>query len=185
MVKEARVSAATEGKELKIFFQDEARFGRIDSLRRCWVPAGIRPLLKKQIIREYTYTYGAVCPFDGASCFLILPLMNQDWMMLMLQEMAKRYKDNFLLVVCDGAAAHKLDKELLPNNIKLAYLPPYSPQLNPQENIWDDMREKFFYNLAFDSMNAIENQLITACNYYENNPAIVKSICAWNWIVSC
>jgi len=58
MVKEARVSAATEGKELKIFFQDEARFGRIDSLRLCWAPAGIRPLLKKQIIREYTYTYG-------------------------------------------------------------------------------------------------------------------------------
>lgn len=183
MVEEARASAS--GKELKIFFQDEARFGRIDDLRRCWAPAGIRPLLKKQIVREYTYAYGAICPFDGDSCFLVLPSMNQDWMMLMLQEMAERYKDNFLLVICDGASAHKIDKELLPDNIKLTYLPPYSPQLNPQEYIWDDMREKFFYNLAFDSMNAVENQLITACNYYENNPAIVKSISAWNWIISC
>lgn len=166
-------------------FQDEARFGRIDVLKRCWAPTGVRPILKKQIVREYTYAYGAICPFDGESCFLILPAMNKNWMILMLQEMAERYKDNFLLMVCDGAASHKIKAELLPDNIQLIYLPPYSPQLNPQENIWDDMREKFFYNLAFNSMNAVENQLISACNYYENNPAIVKSITAWNWIITC
>jgi hypothetical protein len=183
MVKIAGDSAATQGKELKIFFQDEARFGRIDNLRRCWAPAGIRPVIRKQIVREYTYVYGAVCQFDGDGCILILPLMNKEWMMLMLEEISKRYKDNYLLIVCDGAAAHKIDQESLPDNIELAYLPPYSPQLNPQENIWDDMREKFFYNLAFDSMDSVEEQLITACNHYENNPAIVKSISGWDWIV--
>lgn len=104
---------------------------------------------------------------------------------MMLEEMAKRYPDNYLLVICDGAAAHKISKEELPGNVKLAHLPPYSPQLNPQENMWDDMREKFFHNLAFNSLDAVEDRLVDACTYYENNPSIVKSISGWNWIVSC
>lgn len=103
----------------------------------------------------------------------------------MLEEMARRYPDNYLLVICDGASAHNINEALLPSNVKLASLPPYSPQLNPQENIWDDMREKFFYNLTFNSMDVVEDRLVTACNYYENNPDIVKSISGWDWIVSC
>lgn len=137
------------------------------------------------MVREYTYAYGAVCPFDGESCFLVLPQMNKSWMMLMLGEMARRYPDNYLLVVCDGASAHKIGAEELPSNVRLTSLPPYSPQLNPQENMWDDMREKFFYNMAFYSMDAVENQLVNACNYYENNPAVVRSITGWDWILSC
>jgi len=136
-------------------------------------------------VREYTYAYGAVCPTDGESCFLVLPKLNQNWMMVMLEEMARRYPDNYLLIVCDGASAHKIGSEELPSNVRLASLPPYSPQLNPQENMWDDMREKFFHNLAFNSLDAVEDRLMTACNYYENSPAIVKSISGWDWIVSC
>ena len=106
-------------------------------------------------------------------------------MILMLEEMAKRYPDYYLLIVCDGAAAHKIGNETLPSNIILLSLPPYSPQLNPQENIWDDMREKFFYNVAFNSIDAVEDRLVEACNHYENNSSIVKSISGWNWILSC
>ena len=79
-----------EGKDLKVFFQDEARFGRIDDPRRCWSPAKIRPIVRRQIVRVYTYAYGAVCPFDGTSCFLILPVMNSDCMKIMINEMANR-----------------------------------------------------------------------------------------------
>lgn len=77
----------------------------------------------------------------------------------MLSEMVIRYPDNYLLIVCDGASAHKTEGVELPSNVQLAHLPPYSPQLNPQENIWDDMREKFFYNVAFNSLDAVEDRL--------------------------
>ncbi|WP_410520937.1 transposase [Candidatus Tisiphia endosymbiont of Dioctria rufipes] len=60
--------------------------------------------------------------------------------------------------------------------MQLTFLPPYSPQLNPQENIWDDMREKFFYNVVFSSMNGVDSILIDACNHYENNPSVLKPI---------
>ena len=103
----------------------------------------------------------------------------------MVKDISQRYTDYYLLIVCDGASAHKLSEDALPSNVQLASLPPYCPQLNPQENIWDDMREKFFYNLAFDSLNAVEDRLVEACNYYEAIPKIVQSISGWNWIVYC
>ena len=63
-------------------------------------------------------------------------------------------------------------------------LPPCSPQLNPAENNWDDMREKFFANLVFDSMDAVEIKLIEACKFYENNTEVIKSMAGWKWIIS-
>ena len=167
-----------------MFFQDEARFGRINNPSRCWAPKGIRPVVRKQIVREYTYVYGAISPFDGDSCYLILPAMDAVCMNIYLKELSTRYKDNFLLMVWDGAPCHSEGVLDIPENIMVTALPPYSPQLNPSENNWDDMREKFFPNLVFDSMDAVERKLIEACNFYEKSTEIIKSMAGWKWIIS-
>ena len=67
-------------------------------------------------------------------------------------------------------------------NIKLQHLPSYCPQLNPAENMWDKMREKFFTNLVFDSMDDVEDKVEEAMIYYDKNSEIVKSITGFNWI---
>lgn len=84
----------------------------------------------------------------------------------------------------DGAPCHSEGVLEIPENIMITKLPPYSPQLNPSENNWDDMREKFFHNLVFDSLDSIEEQLIKACTYYGKRPDIIKSIAGWNWIIN-
>jgi hypothetical protein len=137
-----------------------------------------------QIIREYTYVYGAVCPFDGSACYLILPAMDGVCMNVFLQELSERFAECFLLVVYDGAPCHSPGVLDLPANIMVVKLPPQSPNLNPSENNWDDMREKFFHNLVFGSMQAVENRLVSACNFYESNPRIIHSIASWEWIIS-
>jgi len=58
-------------KPLKLFFQDESRFGRISQAIGCWAPAGKRPVVPNQIVREYTYSYTAICPVDGENVSLI------------------------------------------------------------------------------------------------------------------
>jgi hypothetical protein len=138
----------------------------------------------KQIIREYTYACGAICPFDGNSCYLILPAMNSACMTLFLAELPKRFPDYFLLVIYDGAPCHSEGALSLPQHMKFVSLPPYSPELNHVENGWDDMREKFFKNIVFDSLEAVEDQLVIACNFYESNPQILKSIAGWKWIIN-
>ena len=72
----------------------------------------------------------------------------------------------------------------MPENMMIQRLPPYSPELNPSENMWDEMREKFFQNIVFDSMEAVENKLCEAMNHYADKQDIVRSITSFPWINS-
>lgn len=184
LISEAKIEASKRNLSLRVMFQDEARFGRINTPRNCWAPKGVRPIVGKQIVREYTYLYGAFSPEDGNADFLILPYMDNQCMSLFLQEISKRYPDEYILMFWDGAPCHSQGKLSIPDNIMLDTLPPYSPDLNPSENIWDDMRENFFHNITFNSMKAVESILEKAANFYENNSSIVKSITGWEWILS-
>jgi len=165
-------------------FQDEARFGRINKPRKCWAPAKVRPIVKSQIIRQYTYSYGAFSPLDGICDLLILPTMNIQAMNIFLEELSKRHKSEFILLICDKASNHSIKGIKIPKNLIIFHIPPYSPELNPSENMWDEMREKYFVNYAFNSMDAVENKLVEASLFYESNPKIVKSITGWDWIVN-
>ena len=165
-------------------FQDEARFGRMNRPMRCWAPAGCRPVVGKQLIREYSYVFCAASPMDGVSDFLLLPTLTQQSMEIFLNEVSARHPDDLILMICDGASAHNDKGMALPENMLIAKLPPYSPELNPVENVWDDMREKFFGNCVFKSMDAVEAQAIEACRFYENHSEIMQSITGFNWIVN-
>ncbi len=87
-------------------------------------------------------------------------------------------------MVLDGAGWHKGKDLKLPQNMKLLPLPPYSPELNPVENIWEELREKYFHNRVFSSLDAVEDQLLHSLVHLESNPEITHSIAAWPWIVN-
>ena len=69
------------------------------------------------------------------------------------------------------------------SNICLLKLPPYAPQLNPIAHVWDELREKFFHNRVFDSLDALEDQLGLGLKTWEKNPETVRTIVSWDWIV--
>jgi hypothetical protein len=69
-------------------FQDEARFGRITDMRRCWCPRPVRPLSMAMVTQEYTYAYAAVSVRDGALDTLILPTVNSGCMQIFLDEIS-------------------------------------------------------------------------------------------------
>lgn len=87
-------------------------------------------------------------------------------------------------MVADGAGWHRSSVLGIPKNMILIKLPPYSPELNPVENMWDDVREKSFGNLVFDSMRTLEKHLEVALRNFEAEPERVKSIVAWPWIIN-
>jgi DDE superfamily endonuclease len=180
----AQQAADKQGKSLRVMFEDEARFGRMNRPVRCWAPKGCRPITGKQLVREYTYVFCAVSPKDGGTDFLILPSLDQQTTGLFLQEVAHRYSDEFILMIYDGASAHSDVNMSTPENMIIAYLPPYSPELNPVEHIWDDMREKFFGNIVFDTMQGVEDNLVDACKFYEACPNITQPLTGFDWIVN-
>ena len=118
-------------------FQDEARFGRISDVRRCWCPKPHRPLAQAMVTQEYTYAYAAISPADGCMDSLVLPYVNGQCMQLFCEEIAARHPGDRIVMVLDGAGWHKNEQLPLPSNIRLLFLPPYAPELNPVEHFWD------------------------------------------------
>ena len=104
-------------------------------------------------------------------------------MNIFLEEISSCHPNELVLLICDRAPCHGQGALKPPKNIKLAYLPPYCPQLNPSENMWKEMREKFFTNLVFNSLDAVTNKLGEAMIFYKNNQEIVKSVTGFNWIL--
>ena len=161
-------------------FQDEAGYGRISRPRYCWCVSGIRPEVPCHHIREYRYAYGAVEPRTGESYFLILPYCNTICMNVFLEGLAKQYPNDDILMVCDGAAWHKSKAMEIPKNITLLSIPPYTPEMNPIEQIWRELRTQGFRNEVFPTLEKVIDRL---CETINNLSAeIISSITCREWI---
>ena len=161
-------------------FADEARFGRMNRPRPCWAPRGIRPDVASQLIR---HLYGAVCSQDGTCVYLIMPTSNTACFQSFLNVLSRKFARQDILLVLDGAPNHRCRDLAVPDNVSLLFLPPYAPELNPKENLWDEIREKIFKNYALKSIDAVHHKLEEAMLYIERNPGLVKSITSFPYIV--
>ena len=112
-----------------------------------------------------------------------MPTSNTECFQIFLEVLARKFARQDILLVLDGAPNHRCGDLAVPDNIKLLYLPPYSPQLNPKENLWDEIREKIFKNYPLKSMDEVRAKLKQAILYIERNPAIVRSITSFPYII--
>jgi len=173
-----------QGRSPRVVFQDEARFGRMVRLRRCWAPAPLRPTVPNGYERQFVYVYGAVSPLQGELDWKLCPNMNTDRMNEFLAQVSQAHPDDFIVMVLDGASSHKSQGLRVPENIRLHRLPGYSPELNPQEHVWDELREKEFPNRVFDSLDGVVRQLESGLPRLTANRDALRSLTAWPWIVS-
>jgi transposase len=136
------------------------------------------------VSQEYTYAYAAASVSDGTMDSLILPHVNGDCMQIFLDEVAARHPNDRIVMVLDGAGWHKNESLMIPDNLRLLCLPPYSPELNPVEHIWDDLREKEFHNRVSDSIDSLEDHLEKTLHDMEHDHERIRSIVAWPWIIN-
>jgi hypothetical protein len=113
--------------DVMLFFQDEARYGRLSSPRSCWAPFPSRPMVNLAIVREFRYIYSSICPWNGSSYTLFFEEMNTICMNIYLNSLSKKFKHKFIILVLDGASPHRSKSLELPGNIFTIKLPPYSP----------------------------------------------------------
>ena len=171
----------TENMSVHVMFQDEARFGRLSDPRRCWAPWPIRPLVKKALIREYVYAYAALTPTDGQLEWMLGSKMDTSTMNVFLQQVSKRHPEEFVVMVLDGAPSHRSTQLEIPENMALLHLPAYSPELNPAEHLWDELRDKEFADKVFDSLDSAIAQLDFGMWRLDSSPAALHSFTGWDW----
>ncbi len=165
-------------------FQDEGRFGLLGDPRRCWAPKGVRPVVGARLVRQYTYAFSAVSPHDGAMDSLVLPFVNAETMSMFLALVASRHPNDFIVMVMDRAGWHIAEALEVPVNMRIVFLPPYSPELNPAEHIWKALREGWFVNTVFRNMKAVIETLCQGIRALESNHESTQRLTGFNWISS-
>lgn len=115
---------------------------------------------------------------------MVLPYANTDCMNVFLKEVSDRFPEDHIVMVMDCAAWQRSKTLKIPENMEIYPLLPYSPELNPVENIWDEVREKGFFNEIFKCMKDVETRLCDILHDLETDDKRVKGIMGWKWILS-
>ncbi len=156
-------------------FEDEARFGQQGTLCRVWARRGSRPRAVRQTQYGYLYVLTAVCVGSGAAYGLILPTLNVDVINLFLEQLSRELPaDAHAVLICDGAGYHTSPKLVVPSNISLIVLVPYSPELKPVENVWHYLRSHYWSLRVYADVDALEEEAMKAWR----EVCLAKSICA-------
>ena len=169
---------------IEVWHQDEARVGQQGTLTYIWAEKGSRPAALRDQRRQSAYLFGAVCADRGVGAALVLPHPNPDTKSFQMAEISRQVAAGaHAVVVLDGAGWHQTGGRLrVPGNVSLLRLPPYSPELNPQENVWQYLRQNQLSNRVFADYEAIVAACCTAWNALMAMPDRIQSIAERAWI---
>jgi transposase len=160
---------------------DEARFGQQGTLTRVWAKRGTRPTAVKQTRYEWVYLYAAVEPATGHSVALQAPYINTGTMNVFLQMLsAELGRADHAVLIMDQAGWHKAKKLVVPENITVLYLPPYSPELNPVERLWAYLRSHYLSNRAYENYQHLLDA--GAAAWQQLTPELLRTVCACDYI---
>jgi DDE superfamily endonuclease len=170
------------GRPVEIWFEDEARVGQQGTLTRIWARRGTRPRAVRDHRFTWAYLFGAVCPARGTGAAVIMPEVNVEAMNEHLAEISRCVSVGAIAVlVLDGAGWHSSARIEVPDNIVLLALPPYSPELNSMENIWQYLRSNHLSHRVFEDYTAILKACRDAWNALMALPQTITSIATRTW----
>lgn len=159
-----------------LYFFDESRFGTHSKLGYGWFKRGSRTNVPIKLGFENFYVYSAVNPITGNDFTLIAPNVNTTCMNMFLAQMSKHMNDTDAIIVMDCAGWHKSKKLVVPNNIKIVYLPPYSPELNPVERLWQYLKSNIIRNKLYETIDALQEAVCTFIRQLTKE--LIQSICS-------
>lgn len=140
---------------------------------------GVKPICNFQQVYKNTYLFGAFSPINGNHFLYELNTCDADTFQCFLDQFAAYEPDEFKIVVLDNGAFHKAKSIQLPDNIVLLFLPPYSPELNPAEKMWQSFKRKFA-NQHYKTLEEISSFFTNVTGGLTKN--LVKSTCAYDYI---
>ncbi len=158
-----------------LYFEDESRFGLLTRQKKVLTKRGVKPLCPYQHSFDTTYLFGAFSPFNADSYLLLLPYCNSSAFQLFLEEFSKQKPEEYKVLILDNGAFHHAKCLRIPPNIRLVFLPPYTPELNPAEKIWRTLKDAIAMK-AYPTIEALINSLQTIIQT-SLSPDTIISIC--------
>ena len=165
-----------------LYFGDEMRYGLMSNFRRSWSKVGVRAILPQKQAFENHYLFSAVSPITGESFHLMeIDAMDSDMEFAFLCALKAKYPDTHVVVVWDSAPCHRRkDLHSIPGLTVIA-LPPYSPELNPAERFFEEIRRDTC-DTIFESLPKLEETIASSVNRWSDNIAGMKQLLGYEWI---
>ncbi len=163
-----------------LMFFDEGRFGLRSTTMRMWAERGQPLTVKVRQGFQNFYGYSAVCPFDGRNYSLIMPGVSTIEMNIYLEYLSTNFKDNMIYLIMDGAGWHKSKGLKDFSNIKIIIQPPYSPELNPIEKLWEWIKKECQHNFFYNSLEQLNEAVCDEYNKLTTDD--YKRICNCNYL---
>jgi transposase len=164
----------------ELWFFDESRFGTHSKIGHGWFKTGIRTPVKIKLGYKNFYLYSAINPKTGKEFTLLLPNVNINCMNIFLKRLIKESKGQKIVIIMDGAGWHRSDKLIVSKNIRIIILPPYSPELNPTEKLWQYIKDHTIKNRVYKTLKELED---VVCEFVKTLTAeIIRSVCGISYV---
>jgi transposase len=170
------------GSRVKVWVMDEARFGLHTELRRVWTLRGQRPVVPRQIKYQWDYLYGALSVIGGEAHFAHLPGVSLAWDESYLSDLAATDPAATHVLLRDQAGFHLRDGDpRLPVQVRIIDLPPYSPELNPVEQLWDILKDDLA-NQVFATIAKLRAGMLATLRRFWEDASAVLSLIGRQWL---
>lgn len=158
------------------------RYGLISNYRRSWSPIGVRTIIDNQQAFSNRYLFSAVAPLSEESFHVIgLEGNTSSMVALFFDELEKAYPEKHIVVVFDNAPSHRPKIVTERTRLTCIYLPPYSPELNPAERFFGELR-KSTANRIFETLDEQEKVIEEAVKVLSYNEKEMKQLTGYAWI---
>jgi transposase len=177
---------ANPGKAVEVWAEDEARLGLKPITRRVWCLRGCRPSSCGQTKYEWLYVYGFARPKTGETFTVLLPRVKAERMAEALAAFAAHADPGgtkVLVLVVDNAGWHTAEGLVVPANVRLHFLPPCTPELQPVEPFWVLVREAVA-NDTFGRLADLKRRITRRCRWLSRNRDTVKGAVGFGWAVN-
>ena len=165
-------------ESVNLYFQDESRFGLITKQKRVITAKGLKPIGKYKHSYKYKWLWGSFSPITGESFCMTSDGVCKELFIKYLEDFGKHKPKELKIIIIDNAAFHSTKDIILPKNIVLLPIPPYSPELNPAERVWQWMKDKTAMKI-YDTIEILEEKLENLLEVLENE--ITKSLTGYEF----
>ena len=161
-----------DSQSVRVFSQDETRYGLLPVINRRITLRGIKPMAEIDSRYESVYLYGGVEPLTGERFFMEFSHITSECFQCFIEKFCEAFADSLNVLVLDNGRFHQAKSLEIPENIVFVFLPPYSPELNPIERLWQDMKAKLFVE-TYKTLQAMQAKVTEILGDYSDT-AIAK-----------
>ena len=166
-VADAIAAKHSDFQSVRLLSQDESRYGLLPVVNRRITLPGIKPVAKIDYSYASAYLYGAVEPRTGERFFLEFSHLTADCFQVFLDKFSEAFRESLNLIVLDNGRFHHAKVLKIPENVVLLFLPPYSPELNPIERLWQDIKAKLF-SQGYETFEDMQTKVTEILLNYSN-----------------